>query len=159
MRTLAFVAMLALLPGCAGVLTGGGGAAPECAPPAAETGRVAYRLTLTSKPGTVTTAAPGKQLLDDNTADTAQIGIAAFFRKVPIIGWIVGAKMLAREAAKMAGKPTGGRDPITEAVLREAVMAAREGREVTLTAEPVWVGPPVPDAKPFVLPLTLTTPK
>jgi len=123
---------LCLLSGCAGIL----GPASAPAEVALAGPRVAYRAVFTSKPGAATVAAASKGgLLDDNTADTAQIGIAAFFRKVPIIGWIIGGKMLAREAAKFGERGSGEDTPT--AMLKLARDAAIAGCEVTLTVEPL----------------------
>ena len=134
---------LCLLSGCAGIL-GPSAPAPVVVAPAPLPAGWAYSLTIDFSETAAATAVAGKgQLLDDNTADTAQIGLAGFFRKVPIIGWIVGGKMIAREAAKFGGAGKGN-GPVTEAVL---IAAIQSGRAKTIKWTPVKAEEPVAEKK------------
>jgi len=114
--------MIALLPGCAGVLTGGADA-PAPAPPQ----RVAYALTITfvDAPASmaVGTGVGGANGTAQEVGDAA-FGLAAWGSKLPLIGWMFGARVAERASRNFAGKDGAGA-PVTPAVFISAIQSGR----------------------------------
>ena len=116
------VVLLLLLPGCAGVLTGGADAPPP-APPQ----RVAYALTITflDAPAEMSalTGAGNVSGTAQEVGDAA-FGLAAWGSKLPLIGWMFGARVAERASRNFAGKDGAGA-PVTPAVFISAIQSGR----------------------------------
>ncbi|HPD15817.1 MAG TPA: hypothetical protein PLE19_12755 [Planctomycetota bacterium] len=130
MKVLWCVLLVVLLPGCAGILTGGGESAPVAVPM-----DMAYDITLVVEQGGVAPTGEGVAgaEIGDNAKDLGLGLSAALTRWNPLI-WIFGASKAADVAESRGGGRASDDSAVTDAVLK----ALASGGKFTYTRKVVW---------------------
>lgn len=127
--------LLVFVAGCAGIVGKEDTATVPAPPPG-----YAYQTTMEFVPtpaaqASTTTALGSTSGISQDVGDAA-FGIAAWASKLPLIGWMFGARVAERASKNLAGKGENG--PITPAVF---ITAIESGRIVKITYTPVPIVP------------------